>query len=516
VLKHFFGDEYIQSEMDAAGIKPTEDKTSRGSTLLSDAMGGGQFDVNQDLTTYKIPFNLNKIYGAILTDRENNKRTYAPIACGASFERGKYTLGFKSAFVIVNGSAFPSIQALPSYAMGEINAGLRVSVAADYTGSLGLYEFSSAPGFLDIIDHIVWGPPSGPLSLAAGPLKDLTIADGIVVNGFNNRNSYALFQPLGFYGKMDLNPVTAEAFIADLSKFTLGGVHLGYELTTYHFGAGFYFDADQYQNITPLQNNRIRVFPDTLAFKPDSSSMNADIYTLDFSWDAIIADELNVSLGGDFAQKLKSGGSEGFVIEIPKISFDWNRMRFEGGLISESGRLIAGQFNSFYSSNRFWIDSTDNGDSLLTQSTLLSNKRSCQGIKLSYAVNAFKGIALEVSLRQNFSEKHSFAFQPDSVKTTPGTDISIALYANDSLFKIMRYGELYVRQEHTGLFPPGSSLFSSWEFQTGASVITKPLFFGISLDADISLGFLDMNANNRVDPGDVVLEFSLCFLRSFL
>ena len=79
VLKHFFGDEYIQSEMDAAGIKATEDVTSRSSTLLSDAMTGGQFGNEQEMSTYKIPFSLNKIYGAILDDRAKNARTYVPI-----------------------------------------------------------------------------------------------------------------------------------------------------------------------------------------------------------------------------------------------------------------------------------------------------------------------------------------------------------------------------------------------------------------------------------------------------
>jgi len=514
VLKHFFGEDYIQSELDAAGIKPTEDKTSRSSTLLSDAIGGGQSGNNQDLTTYKIPFSLNKIYGAILSDREKNRRTYVPIDTRDPFETGKFTLGLRSCFAITNGNMYPSIQAIPSYSQGDLHAGLRISMVANYTGNLGLYEFSSASGFLDLVDHVVWAPAEAPFRLAAGPLNDLTIGDGIVVNRFNNADKYAVFQPLGFYGKLALNALFAEAFIADLSQFTLGGVHLGYELSTYYFGAGYFFDVDQYQKIDPKQNNRFRLFPDTVEFKLDSSSMNATIYDVDFSWEAITSEELKVSIGADFAQKFKSTGTEGFVVEVPRVTFDWNQVRLGAALINESGRLIAGQFNSFYASNRWWIDSSDNGDTLLTQSTLLSTKRSCQGLALSFAINPFKGTALEVSLRQNFSEKNSF--RSDSVAMGPGTDFSLSLSTNDSLFKKVRYGEIYLRQEHTGLFPPRSSMFSSWQFQAGAVVATHPLLYGIAVDGDISFGFIDMNANNKIDPGDLLLNFSICFIRNFL
>ena len=512
VLKHFFGEDYIQSEMDAAGIKPTEDKTSRSTTLLSDAMAGGEFGAGQDLTTYKIPFSLNKIYGAILEDREKNKRVYSPIEKPNSFQQGKLTLEQRSSFAMANGGVFPCVRVIPSYSLGPINAGLRLSVARNYTGTLGAYGVSSAASMLDKIDHIVWEPADAPYLVAAGALSDLTIGQGAVVNGFNNNNPYALFQPLGVYASLRLSSVSAQTFIADLSQPTLGGLYLAFEPTIYHFGAGYFFDADQFGKIVPKENNRFRLLPDTADFVADS--MGAAMYELDFSWDPIITEGLEVSIGADFAQKIKSSVTDGFVATVPMVSFNWERMRIKAGMVSESGRLISGQFNSFYMANRWRIDSTGYGDTLFSQNTILSKKRSCNGLSLFFAINPIKGAALEASLRQNFSNKNSFQY--DSAASGPGTDFSLSFSINDSLFKALRFGKVYIRQEHTGLYPPRSSAFSSWEFSAGAEVLSRPLFYGIAVDGDVSFGFLDMNSNNIVDPGDAIFRFSIGFSRGFL
>ena len=515
VLKHFFGDEYIQSEMDAAGIKATEDVTSRSSTLLSDAMTGGQFGNEQEMSTYKIPFSLNKIYGAILDDRANNARTYVPINRSGPLDTSRFTTRVQGEFAVANGGMTPGFRAIPSYALGPVNIGLRLSIAGNYTGSLGLYDFSSGQGFLDLVDHVVWSPPDAPFELAAGPLKDLTLGSGLVVCDFNNRNPYAVFQPLGFYGKIAIAGLNAEAFIADLSQFTMGGVHLDYGFSRYDIGAGYYFDADQYQNILPAANNRFRLFPDTIPIKPDSLSMNAAIYELNFSSDLFSTDEVKVFMGANFAQKIGPKGNDGFVFDLPSVTFNWDRFRASASTVGEFGRLISGQFNSFYMANRWRADSSADSDTLLTQNTILSDRRECEGLAFSFAVNPLKGTALEISLRQNLREKHSFASRADTLSANPGTDISLSLSINDSLFKAVRFGEVYLRQEHTGLYPPRSSFFSSWEFQTGVAVTTNPVFFGIALDADISMGFLDLNLNNQIDPGDILLTFSIGFTRSF-
>jgi hypothetical protein len=251
--------------------------------------------------------------------------------------------------------------------------------------------------------------------------------------------------------------------------------------------------------------------------KIDSIS-GINIYDLDAETDIVLTEDLRVSLGVGFAQKFLSNRMDGFALELPTAAFDADRMHFKASVISESGRLIAGQFHSFYLSNRWRIDSTNNADTLVTQNSMLSSRRICQGINVLFGITPYKGTSLQVSLRQNFVEKNSFdtAYVHDTTRVGPGTDLSLSLCVNDSLIKTVKYGSVYLRHDHTGIFPARSTLFSSWGFSTGLNIITNPVIFGISLDGDIGFSFLDMNKNNRIDAGDAMLKFSIGLTRGFL
>jgi hypothetical protein len=519
VLKHFFGEDYIVSELEAAGIKPTEDKSSRSSLLSQDQLFGR--GSSQDLSTYKTPFSLNKIFGAILEDRKKNTNLYTPIPKPGrpASALNKLTLEQRTLIAATSAGTFPSIQIIPSYSLGPVNAGLRLSLSSNYTGSIGMYGFSSGAGILDLIDHVTWETADDPMYLMAGALENYTIGGGLVVNGFNNNNPYCVFQPLGLRINASAGDLSAQGFIADLSQFSMGGIHVLYEPSRYHFGAGYFFDGNQYQPASPKENNRFFVLPEvnSSTVKIDSVS-GVNIYELDAGADVVLTEDLRVSLGGDFAQKFLSNRMDGFAAEVPEVTFDWDRMHIMAGLITESGRLTAGQFNSYYMSNRWRIDSTENGDTLVTQNSMLSPRRLCQGMSVLFGITPYKGTDLQFSLRQNFVESRSFdtAYVHDTTKLGPGTDLSFSLCINDSLIKQIKYGALYVRHDHTGIFPPKSSLFSSWGFSTGLNIITNPIIFGVSVDGDIGFCFLDMNKNNRVDAGDTMLKFSIGFTRGFL
>ncbi len=513
VLKHFFGEEYVQSELDAAGIRPTEDRTSRSSTLLSDALMEGRVRNTQDLSSYKIPFSLNKIYGAIISDREKRKRIFNSLYRP---ETGRYKglyLKQRSSFTFANGGLYPIVTLVPSIASGAFDAGLRLPLASNYTGSMSMYGFSSFAGILDKIDHLSWESAGGGVSIGLGAQQDLTIGSGNVVRGFSNADPYGLFQPLGLSASFSTNELGMEVFFADVSRFSIGGVHLVLAPTTYRFGVGYFFDADQFQPISPKENNRFKILPDSASFTLAPASLNANIYEFDFSWDAVLSEDFQASFHADFAQKLKSGGTDGFVLNIPRVVIFWNLMRIQAGFVAESGRLVDGQFNAAYRGNRWRLFGVQGTDTLATQNTILSDKRLCQGANLSVGFNPYKGMALELSLRQNIHESHTFTI--DSTKLGPGTDISFSLCIDDSLLKPVRFGELYVRQEHSGLYPPHSALFASWEFIAGASVSTHPIYFGISLDADASFRFLDMNFDNKIGQGDGLFGFSIGFSRGF-
>jgi hypothetical protein len=122
-------------------------------------------------------------------------------------------------------------------------------------------------------------------------------------------------------------------------------------------------------------------------------------------------------------------------------------------------------------------------------------------------------MAFETSIKQYFKDVKSFV--GDTNDQPAHTDFLVSLTINDSLVKYIRYGELYLRQEHTGLFPQGSSWFSSWGFSCGASMITAPVIYGVGLNVGLSFSFLDMNFNNRVDSEDGLFQLSLGFSRTF-
>jgi hypothetical protein len=376
-----------------------------------------------------------------------------------------------------------------------------------------MYGFSSFAGILDKIDHISWESAGGRVSFSLGAQHDLTIGSGNVVNGFSNTDPYRLFQPLGLSASFSTNELGLQVFWADISQFSLGGVRVAYSPSTYHFGAGYFFDADQFSPISPKENNRFKILPDTASDTIAAASLNAHIYEFDFSWDAVVSEDLQASIHVDFAQKLKSGSTDGFVFNVPWVVVSWNSLRIGAGLVAESGRLIDGQFNSVYMANRGRLFGASGIDTLVTQNTILSEKRLCQGAKLSFAINPYKGTAVEFSLRQNLHEDRTFSI--DTMKLAPGTDLSLSLCVNDSLLKPIRFGEVFLRQEHSGLYPPHSALFSSWEFIAGASVITHPLYFGISVDAQLSYQFLDMNFDNKLNQGDGLLCLSIGFSRGF-
>jgi hypothetical protein len=361
---------------------------------------------------------------------------------------------------------------------------------------------------MDKIDHLTWQSQSGRFAIEMGPQTDLTIGTGNVVRSFRNWNPYAVFQPLGLLAEVAFSDIEAQVFAADVSSFSLGGVHVVYAPSSYRFGAGYFFDANQLQRVSPNENNRFRLPPASSLSPADSISSDVAAYALDFGWDVLATDELQMTIQADFAQKLTAAGNDGFVFNVPCATVDWNRLRISAGFVTESGRFVSGEFNSFYMANRWKTLPTSTGDTaLITQNSILSKKRICQGLLLGFGMNPYKGTAVELSVRQNLVENHSFSI--DTVEASPGTDIALSLRADETLFKPLRYAQAYIRQEHMGLFPPHSSLFSSWEFSAGLAAATHPLYFGISLQGSFFFQFLDLNFNNKIDPGDGMTVFTI-------
>jgi hypothetical protein len=515
VLKHFFGDEYIESELSLAGIKPTEE-TGTGSASLSQAMLAQQYGKSADQGMYKIPFSLNKIYGSILTDRKKERPRFNFIRTPELYRESPLEIVENNSFALARGGAFPAFTVTPSYTMKTFSVGLRLPFASNYTTQLSLYDFSSAQGYLDLVDHITAGPFGDSSFVKLGTLEDYTIGDGLVVNGFNAANPYSLFHPLSLSGQLQLAEFSIRAFVADLSSFSIGGIHLMYEPSLYHFGAGFFYDADQSQKTTDTAGYRFVNLPqsDSNTIKPNPP-FDAFIYQVDVGVDMISEWDLRATVNAEFAQKIAGSATDGYVLRAPSFAINWSSVYLRTGLVLEAGRLVEGQFHSFYMANRARVIGSGTADTIVTQNTLLSKHKFDGKFELALGLNPRPGMSIMADVEPTFFNRKAIALDPSA--NIGGIDFGLSLLVNDSLFKPLKYGKLFISQTRTDLYPSNSP-FPSWGFTAGLELISNPILFGIGFSAGFSTYFLDMvKYNNRVDPAtDNVLEFSIGIRRGFL
>jgi hypothetical protein len=518
VLKHFFGDDYIESELGSAGIKPTEERGT-GKASLSQSMLAQQYGKSADQGMYKIPFSLNKIYGAILSDRNKDRRRFDVFRKPELYRENVLEIEENNSFALAGGGAFPAFAVTASFTAKIVSVGLRLPFASNYTTQLSMYNFSSAQGFLDLIDHASFGPFGDSTFIKLGTLENYTIGDGLVVDGFNAANPYSLFHPLGLSGQIQMYDFSARAFIADLSSFSIGGIHVLYEPSIYHFGVGYFYDAKQYQKPTDPTGYRFVNLPDadSNTFVPDSGDpgMNAFIYQLDLGVDLVSEYDLQASVNVGFAQKIAGLSTDGYVLRAPSLNFNWSSVFLRTGFVFEAGRLIEGQFHSFYMSNRARVIGTGANDTLITQNTMLSKRKADGKIEVLFGINPVKGTSIQANFEPTFYNRH--AMSRDSTANIGGVDFGLSFSINDSLFAPIKYGTIYFRQTRTDLYPPRKPM-PSWGLLAGLDIITNPVLFGVGFSAGFTMFFLDMvNYNNKVDPAtDNVLMFSVGIRRGFL
>jgi hypothetical protein len=515
VLKRSFGEAYIESELSAAGIKPTEEKSS-GPTSLSQNMASPQQGTSADQGRYKLPFSLNKIWGAILDDREKHGIHYSTFGKPDLYNEQRFVVEESNVLSLARDNMYSQFILTPSFSSRFFEAGLRVPAAANYTTRIAMYNFSSVAGILDLIDHVNVGLFEDSTFLKIGPVRDYTIGNGIVMDHYSNYNPYSLFHPLGITLQALLGDWNIQGFVADLSTFSLGGAHITFEPNIYHFGAGYFYDANKYNQAAGDSAgyrfvNLPRVDSSTILLDP---AVPTSIYQLDYGIDLFTNYDLRVNLAAEFAQKLINFHNDGFVFKGPIVSVNWQSMLIKGDFIAESGRLIAGQFHSFYMSNRARvIDTMAPHDTLITQNTMLSPRKRSGKIELFLGINPYKGISLDAWYKQNVYDK--FALAGDSTYTSGDFDVGLSFSINDSLWHPIKYGSIYFQQTHGGLYPP-RTLFPSWGLRTGLDLVTNPILFGVGFSAGFSLYYLDMNFNNAIEPVDNVMEFYLGLRYGFL
>lgn len=532
VLKHFFGDEFIDHEIESAGINPTEDKSSTHRLSLSQALRKSRSEAEGQM--YKRLFSLDKIYGLILDDRARKKNLYKPIQKPLRPFENKGEIEFNSSIGITGGTTYPKFSLIPSLHFSKFSFGLNLPLAKNASGNMSM-NFAPPAGILDKINHIAIGKIEKSRYFKLWPIEKYTIAEGLIVNNYQNKNIYTVTQPLGITMQMKNNLLNFNAFFSDVTNWYVGGLHFGLTPGNAWLGVGYYYDANQYKNTLTSEISRfieIDTIDSPSGVLPDQDSLksNVHIYELNFGIWHKISESISLNILFQFAQKIAKGGANGYVIKGPELGIEMDNFNFGLSYITETGKLLAGHFSSMYMSNRLRVQSIINDTvTYQTQNNFLSENRKSYGFILFFRVKPIKGTAIDFSFRQDFLTRYPFMdfigseYKVDSSNINNNFEYTLSLIMNEELWSPIKYAEIYLNQIHGGFYPKTATYFASWGFNTGFDILTAPLFLNIAFEAGLNFSYIDLYdsnlnwgfPNNNIDSGDNLLEFYVGFRWGF-
>lgn len=523
VLKHFFGEEFIDREIEAAGITPSEDKSMTNRLSLSQNLEQGKGQADGQM--YKKLFSYNRIFGLILDDQARKKKIFKPIKKSYRISNKRGEVKLNTSFAITGGKNYPNIAVLPSFYLANFSVGLNLPFAKNYSEKVSM-NIASASGFFDKIHHLTIGDIEKTRFLHFGPINELTIAEGLVVNKFENKSIYSVTQPLGLNWLAENDAAKFNLFIADITNWNIGGLHLMIYPGNAMLGCGYYYDADLYKQ---LLSNKISRFIDiekldTIQIKvPNEDAMKSHnhIYELNFGFWHRISASTSLNLLFQFASKMGKQDAKGFVLKGPEVQIEMDQFNFGLSYITEKGKLLAGHLSSMYMSNRLRQFARNDSVYNYTQNNIISPHRKAFGFDLFFKMKPFKGSVIDFTFRQDFITKYPFTYLvqniTDSVNIKNNFALDLSMEINQELWGPIKYAQAYIKQVHGGLFPKTARYFTSWGFSTGFELLTAPLFFNLAFEAGLDFSYIDLNdqlgkwgqLNNNIDAGDNMLEFYL-------
>ncbi len=520
VLKHFFGDEYIQLQLDQAGVKPTEEKAGNRLTISKNLSARVQSPANDDM--YKVLFDVEKIYGSIIDDQVNKYGFYKHYSTVNNVTRKKvrFTLGTLQG--TGNDQTYSAYMLTGAMNYKFIDFGLRFGLYREQLDHVTM-NFSSAEGLLDKIDHFTLGYSADSLFINLGGIKDLTYGNGLVVDNFRNSHSGTIYHTAGVNAHAQFNnDVSIKGYLADVLNPYVGGFYLGYEPSSYYLGLGYYFDLDQYYKIVNDDNYKysIPAFRDTI--KPAHEKKEVHIVELLAGLDLALNYEFHARIFGEFAQKVHERHSDGRILRLPSLYIDFYKSHLWLSLFLENGRLSNGVFNEFYMMHRNFIndDTTTHNYTIETVNSMFSKDRRAIGMTAKYGFNPVKGIDLSVLYIQNFVERNTFNDVVDSIETSfpLNYSIKVSIGINDSLVRYIKYAGGYVTQRNGTYFPIGGKPAVSWQTEAGIDLQTNPLFYNIALESSFRYFYMEnaLKQTRAINKNDHIIEWYCGIVWGFL
>jgi hypothetical protein len=520
VLRYYFGNEYIENELQASNINPTDD---RQTTRLSLSQSTNETKTYKNSVpfegSYKPLFNIVRIYESILNDRVKHSRMFQDISTPIlppDNRVGEVYVG--GSFGFTNDQVYPVITAVPSVTLPWLNAGIRIPFSKMYDGTYSL-NFNGANGITDKIDHLYIGSLTDSMYLFIGPINNLTFGSGTVVQNYSNKNSYSALNTAGLVVHLRGNPVNVKAFVNDITTFDIGGVSLAIEPSFYRFAGSFFYDlnqyaalpTDNYSRFIELPQNRATLVPD-----PDSAKAVSYIYEIDFGTEIINTYDVLTNVLVEFAQKFEEGHTVGWAFRGPTVTYERSWIKIAARFNAETGHMISPQFHSFYTTNRNRRSNVGNTTTQTTQNAIFSDDRFAAGVTGILGIAPVRGLSFVANITHDFTSVYPFLKYEtiDSTFSKNNFSFDFRIAANDSLIKKIRLIEAHYTQIHGGYFPIDGSAFASWGIQAGLSIVTAPLFLKASIEAGLNFQYLDIDKsslpqnrfNGTIDAGDQLVE----------
>jgi hypothetical protein len=513
VLNQFFGVSLIKQEMAASNIAAADEGSgekisfSQGLENRQDASKTAPKEPDR----YKPIFNYNQLYGKMQEIQEKDGRHYRFIKQSVKPHNHHVELGAGFLLAKDNSDAYPGVVIPLGLYFKYASIGFKMPLLSDYEGKMSPH-FSGIKGIMDKIEHFHAGSLADSMYLAVEPIKSLTLGNGAVVDGYCNRNRYSVFSTAGAVAQFKLYPVNFKGFISDISSFKTGGFLFLAEPGPYKFGAGYYFDVNRTSPVSEDYSPRFfEPLPDSTLQDTGNLDKDVHIYEIEAGVELINTHWIYVAFSAAFAQKRSAGLNDGFMLKGPGTTIEWGRMHLATGFSVETGRILAGQFNSFYETNRKRITGTG---TVLSQNSILSKDRRAVGLYLDLGASPADGMSINFNYKQDINNHDIFA---DTAENQHALDYTFGLsIAVDSMIapKAVSFGELYARQIHGGYYPYNSGFFKSWGFETGLHFISAPLAGALSFELNSSLFYLDLDNedepaesfNGKIDDGEFLFE----------
>lgn len=472
--------------------------------------------------SYPRVFNVRKIYGSILDDRENREPLYRPIVQPdfAVDARGSAELQSNIGITDNPSTLFALV---PKYRFPYADVGLRFAFGDDFQ-SHTVTGFNSLAAAFDKIEHITAGRVEDSLYMTAGALSGITFANGAVIDHFRNVANNSVYHPFGLAGTAELiDHIKINAFLANATTPSLMGIHGAFELSYYSVGVGYYYDPDQYyqaRDSGDLRYSRPKI-SDSLFQDPSTNAGQLNMYELNFC--AVFAQNYNFLSRAllDFVQKRENGMNDGYIIR-PSITVDIPFYSIGSGFIVESGRIVSGEFDEFYNSRHSWIKHGPGYDTLLTDNTSLSKRRIVSSLFLNVKANPIKDIAVDLGYTQAIRSKNAYVAWASTDTHTVSTPLDYSVRfrcsANDKLIPYVSYASVYLTQSHALLYPHSGGFFTSWNSEAGFDCSSKPLYRNFSLMIGGRFFSLDKGPlpNDKIDAADRVFELTASIRWDFM